>query len=241
MTTLPDQRPIASGGATVRAAPGSVFVVGGAGGVGRRLGAQLVAAGHRVTGTHRAPDQAATIAEAGATAVRLDLIGDPVDAFADRMRGHDAVVFSAGAHGTGLDQTTAIDGRGLEIAVQAADAADITRFVLVSVFTDALRDQPRLEGFEHYMAVKRAADVYLAASNLDWVILRPGTLTDDPGTGRVALGPAISYGTAPRDDVAAVIAEVLWRRSISGVALELTTGSVLVVDAVTAVDPATSR
>ncbi|MFE2692682.1 hypothetical protein [Streptomyces mirabilis] len=49
------------------------------------------------------------------------------------------MVFSAGAHGTGRDKTTAIDGRGLEKAAAAAARAGVSRFVLVSVFPDALR------------------------------------------------------------------------------------------------------
>ena len=93
------------------------------------------------------------------------------------------MVFSAGAHGTGLDQTTAIDGRGVERAVEACGIAGIRRFVLVSVFMDAGRARDRSEGFERYMAVKRSADVALAESDLDWVILRPGTLTDSPAAG----------------------------------------------------------
>ena len=79
-----------------------------------------------------------------------------------KFSGHDAVVFSAGAHGTGMDKTTAIDGRGLEKAADAAALVGVTRFVLVSVFPEAGRDRERSEGFEHYMRVKKAADVYLS-------------------------------------------------------------------------------
>ena len=96
------------------------------------------------------------------------------DELASLLAGHDAVVFSAGAHGTGRDQTTAIDGKGLEKAVDAARQAGVARFVLVSVFPDAGRDLETNEGFEHYMRVKKAADVYLTATDLDWVVVRPG-------------------------------------------------------------------
>lgn len=48
-----------------------------------------------------------------------DLIEDSVATLAQRLAGHDAVVFSAGAHGTGAELTTAIDGRGLEKAATA--------------------------------------------------------------------------------------------------------------------------
>lgn len=210
----------------------SVFQVGAAGGVGRRLAALLTADGHRVTGMHRAGGQDAVIRAAGAAPVTGDLVADPVDVLAERIAGHDAVVFTAGAHGTGADQTTAIDGRGLEKAAGAALLAGVRRFVLVSVFMDAGRGGERSEGFEHYMAVKREADDHLAGTDLDWLIVRPGTLVDDPGTGRVAAGAAVEYGDVPRDDVGAFLAAALFAPGLNRVIVELTTGAVPVLDAV---------
>ena len=80
------------------------------------------------------------------------------------------------------------------VASGAAAAAGVHRFLHVSAFPDAWRDRRMPLEFEHYMKVKREADVHLAATNLDWVIVRPGNLTDAPGTGRVRLGLAITYG-----------------------------------------------
>src|SRR5688572_27497676 len=91
-----------------------VFQIGAAGGVGTRLSRLLTARGDSVTGMHRGRDQGARIAETGAAAVHGDLIEDSVEDLAAKMAGHDAVVFSAGAHGTGPDKTTLIDGKGLE-------------------------------------------------------------------------------------------------------------------------------
>ena len=159
-----------------------VFLIGAAGGVGRPLAVQLVRLGHDVTGMHRSPEQAQTIRDLGATPVGGDLITDSVATLRELFVGHDAVVFSAGAHGTGMDKTTAIDGDGLRKAVDAAAEAGVRRFVLVSVFMDALRGGERSDGFEHYMAVKRSADTHLSSSDLDWLIVRPGTLLDQPAT-----------------------------------------------------------
>ena len=214
-----------------------VFQIGAAGGVGRPLAARLVAEGHVVSGMHRKPEQGDAVRATGARPVLGDLIGDAAETIAQRMAGHDAVVFSAGAHGTGFDLTTSIDGRGLEKAVAACEIAGIRRFLLVSVFMDAGRARDRSEGFEHYMAVKRSADVALAESALDWVIRRPGTRTDASGTGRVTLGHAIAYGSVPRDDVAHVIAVLLFQPEINRVCLELTEGERLVSDAVEALVP----
>ncbi|KND42982.1 NAD(P)H-binding protein [Streptomyces stelliscabiei] len=210
-----------------------VFQIGAAGGVGRRLTQLLTARGDCVTGMHRGPAQGETVRAAGGTPVVGDLIADSVDDLAGRMRGHDAVVFSAGAHGTGQDKTTLIDGRGLQKAADAAALAGVARFVLVSVFPDALRDGTRSEGFEHYIKVKKTADVYLTRSDLDWLIVRPGTLLDTPGTGRVAAGPAVEYGDVHRDDVAAFLDAALHAPTLSRVIVELTSGDTPVADAVT--------
>ncbi|MFE9444888.1 NAD(P)H-binding protein [Streptomyces sp. NPDC006602] len=210
-----------------------VFQIGAAGGVGRRLTQLLTARGDFVTGMHRGPAQGETVRAAGGTPVVGDLIADSVEDLVGRMRGHDAVVFSAGAHGTGQDKTTLIDGRGLQKAADAAALAGAARFVLVSVFPDALRDGTRSEGFEHYIKVKKTADVYLTRTDLDWLIVRPGTLLDTPGTGRVTAGPAVEYGDVHRDDVAAFLDAALHAPALSRVIVELTSGDTPVAGAVT--------
>ena len=210
-----------------------VFQIGAAGGVGRRLAKLLSARGDEVTGMHRNPAQAETVKTSGALPLAGDLIADSVEDLAVKFSGHDAVVFSAGAHGTGMDKTTAIDGRGLEKAADAAALVGVTRFVLVSVFPEAGRDRERSEGFEHYMRVKKAADVYLSHTDQDWVIVRPGDLHDEPGTGPVSAGLAIEYGPVRRDDVAAFIDATLHEPALRRVIVELTEGPTSITDAVT--------
>ncbi len=222
---------------TQDAAHRSIFQIGAAGGVGRRLTSLLTEQGHRVTGMHRAGGQDAVILRAGGTPVTGNLVEDSVTTLAERMMGHDAVVFSAGAHGTGADMTTAIDGHGLMKAADAAVASGLRRFVVVSVFMDALRDQPRSEGFEHYLQVKRGADVHLASTDLDFLIVRPGTLLDDAGTGRVNAGVSIPYGAVPRDDVAAFIAASLFHPDLNRTDIELTAGSTPIEEAVANLAP----
>lgn len=211
-----------------------IFVIGAAGGIGRRLAALLTAGGDEVTGMHRAPEQAAAVRDTGATPVAGDLVADAPGDLAARLAGHDAVVFSAGAHGTGADRTTAIDGEGLVKAATAAAAAGVARFLLVSAFPEAGRGREPSAGFEHYMRVKKTADAHLVTTGLDWVVLRPGTLTDEPGTGRVAAGLALEYGTVPRDDVAAVLAALLHTPAVRREIVELTAGATPVAEAVAA-------
>lgn len=209
-----------------------IFQIGAGGGVGRRLAAQLVARGDEVSGMHRNEGQASAVATTGATPVVGDLIGDTVEQLAAKLRAHDAVVFSAGAHGTGTDKTTLIDGKGLEKAADAAAIAGVSRFLLVSVFPDAGRGGEASTGFEHYMQVKKTSDVYLVQTDLDWVIVRPGLLRDEPGTGLVSAGLAIEYGSIPRDDVASFLAAALAEPDLNRVIVELTAGPTPVADAV---------
>lgn len=208
-----------------------VFQIGAAGGVGHRLSALLSQRGDEVTGMHRNPAQADTIREAGGTPVIGDLIGNSVAELADLMAGHDAVVFSAGAHGTGQDKTTLIDGKGLEKAADAAGIAGAARFVVISAFPESERARDLGEGFEHYMRVKKTADVYLTRTDLDWIVVRPGLLLDAPGSGLVTAGVAIEYGDVARDNVAAFVDAALHEPALSRVIVELTDGDTPVADA----------
>lgn len=205
-----------------------VFVIGAAGKVGARLVQRLAASGHQVMALHRKETQAPVIIADGATPVPGDLTLLSAGDLSDLMAGTDAVVFSAGAGGAGIEVTNAIDGRGLELAVAAAKASGVSRFVLVSVFPDALRDGERSEGFENYIRVKKLADAHLVASGLDFVILRPGTLSDETVTGRVRADVAIPYGNVTRDDVAATLAAILDRPALSRAIVEVTSGDELI-------------
>lgn len=210
-----------------------IFVIGAAGKVGRLLVQQAAARGHRVVAMHRSAEQTAELSALGAQPVQGDLLQLQPDTLATLMQGSDVVVFTAGAGGKGgTAMTDAIDGRGLELAVAAATLAQVPRFLLVSAFPEAGRGKHLSDTFENYMAVKKAADVHLASSPLDWVILRPGTLTDAAGTGRVHAGLAIAYGEVPRADVAAALLGLVEQPQVSRRIIELTEGQTPVFEAV---------
>lgn len=210
-----------------------VFIVGAAGKIGRHLVALLAERGHQPMALHRSSVQTAELSELGGTPVIGDLLEMNAEALADLMADSDVVVFSAGAGGKGgMEMTNAIDGRGLELAVAAAKQAGIKRFLLVSAFPEAGRGKQLSERFENYMKVKKLADVHLAESDLDWIILRPGTLVDDAGSGNVRVGAAIPYGDVPRSDVAAVLAELIDVPKVNRRIIELTQGDIPVSTAV---------
>ena len=209
-----------------------VFVVGATGETGQRLCRQLVAAGHSAIGLHRHPEQAVALIRIGVTPVLGDLVSSSTTLLSELMMGADAVVFTAGANGGGNEMTDAVDGAGLTKASDAAAYAGVWRFLLVSAFPDAWREKRMPDDFEHYMFVKRKADVYLSHTELNWVILRPGTLLNEPGTGMVRTGLAIPYGEVSRDDVAATLVQLIEKPLVNRQIIELTAGDLPVAEAV---------
>ncbi|GAA3712467.1 SDR family oxidoreductase [Zhihengliuella alba] len=183
-------------------------------------------------GVFRRAEQAETVNAAGATGRQFDLIEGSDGDLEEILEGCDAVVFTAGAHGTGEDQTTLIDGKGLEKALRAAQEAKVYRLVVVSAMPEAARGRETTPSFEHYMKTKKRGDTVTTGSGLDWVIVRPGRLTDDEGNGRVTAGLAVEYGDIPRDDVALFVAEVLRTPKLSRAIVEVTDGPETVQEAV---------
>jgi uncharacterized protein YbjT (DUF2867 family) len=173
---------------------------------------------------HRRPEQADVIAATGAIPILGDLVHDSIDELATKMAGQDAVVFSAGSHGGGREQTTLIDGEGVRRSARAASQAGVTRFVLVSAFADSERGNDLGEDFEHYIAVKRSAEIDLVTTDLDWIIVRPGHLLDDPGRGAVSAALALVEAPIARDDVAAFIVAALDEPRLARTIVELTAG-----------------
>jgi uncharacterized protein YbjT (DUF2867 family) len=208
-----------------------VLVAGGHGKVALRLLGLLAAKGHRARGLIRKPEQAADLEAVGAVAVLGDLEADA--SLAEYVEGADVVVFAAGAGpGSGPERKRTVDLGGAVKLVDAALALAVRRYVMISSI-GADRPQAASGGMRPYLEAKAEADDYLMASGLEYTIVRPGSLTDDPGTGRVRVSTDLgSRGQIPRDDVAAVIAEVLDAPNTIGVTFELFSGDLLVTEAV---------
>jgi uncharacterized protein YbjT (DUF2867 family) len=208
-----------------------VLVAGGHGKVALRLLRLLAADGHRARGLIRKPGQAADLEALGAMAVLGDLEADA--SLEDYFRGADAVVFAAGAGpGSGPERKRTVDLGGAVKLVDAAQAVGVRRYVMVSSI-GAHRPAAASGAMRPYLEAKAEADRYLMASGLDYTIIRPGSLTEAPGTGRVRVSAGLGdRGGIPRDDVAAVIAEVLDAPNTIGVTFELFGGDLPVAEAV---------
>ena len=207
-----------------------VLVVGGHGQIALRLLKILAEQGHQARGLIRKPDQAPDLAAAGAVPVLGDLEHD--ETLDEYVRGADAVVFAAGAGpGSGSARKQTVDLGGAVKLVDAARATGVRRYVMVSSI-GADRPESADPAMVPYLRAKAAADDYLRASGLDHTIVRPGSLTNDPGTGLVRVSAELgNRGSIPRDDVAAVLAETLIRPATIGVTFEVFAGDTPIPEA----------
>jgi len=203
-----------------------VVVAGGHGKVGIRLLGLLADGGHRARGLIRNPDHADDLTAAGAEAVICDM--EALDDLSECCAGADAVVFAAGAGpGSGAERKRTVD---YDAAVKLMEAG-VRRYVMVSAIS-AGRPDEWSDAMRPYYEAKAGADERLMESGLDYTIVRPGGLTDDPGTGRVTAGTGLERGEVPRDDVAAVVLAVLETPSTVGRTFELVSGDTPVDEAV---------
>ncbi|QIM23210.1 SDR family oxidoreductase [Phycicoccus sp. HDW14] len=219
-----------------------ILVIGGHGKVARRLTPLLTARSHDVTAVVRNPDHAADVEADGASALVADVQSLTTDELADLFAGHDAVVWSAGAGGGTPERTYAVDRDAAIRSMDAADRAGARRYVMVSYYgAGPDHGVPQNDPFFAYAEAKTAADAHLQGSTLDWTLLRPSRLTDDPGTGGVETArTGAGKGSVSRDDVALVAAEVLERPGTAGAVIEFNGGATPVADELDAVEAAGS-
>ena len=215
-----------------------VVVAGGHGKIALRLTRHLAGRSDAVVSLIRNPDQADELRELGAQPVVLDLERTTADAVAEHLAGADAVVFAAGAGpGSGTARKQTMDRDGAILLGDAARLAGVSRYLLVSSMGADTEPRPGTdEVFGRYLVAKGEADEELSRRpDLALTILRPGRLTDDPGTGRVRLAPQTGTGEVTRDDVAWVLCALLDDPDTAGLTLELIGGGAPIAQAVSAV------
>ncbi|MGH2747444.1 MAG: SDR family oxidoreductase [Actinomycetota bacterium] len=209
----------------------TVVIVGGHGKIALRLARLLSGRGDAVRALIRNQIQADDVRAAGAEPILCDLESVDADELASAVGAADAVVFAAGAGpGSGSARKETVDYGGATKLIAAAKANGIARYVMVSsIGADATAKGD--ETFAVYLRAKGRADEQLVKSGLDYTIVRPTRLTDDPGDGLVRIGESVERGSVPRDDVAAVIAAALEEPKTIGRVLELTDGDQPIAEA----------
>jgi uncharacterized protein YbjT (DUF2867 family) len=199
-----------------------VLVAGGHGQVALRLLALLAEHGHRGRGLIRNPDHAAALEAAGAEPVLCDLEADDPR---PHLGAAQAIVFAAGAGpGSGPERKRTVDLGAAVKLIEAARELGVARYVMVSAM--GTHDVgAAAEAMRPYLQAKKDADDALMASGLDWTIVRPGRLTDAPGTGTVDAARALGRrGEITRDDTALVLLETLARPALARVAFDVLEG-----------------
>lgn len=181
----------------------------------------------------RNPEQVAFFEKRGIETVLLDLAQATVDELTLAMRSVDAVLFSAGAGGKGLDKTVKIDLDGAIKSMIAAEQAGVKRFVMVSTFRTGREEIDRGNSLETYTIAKHYADEWLKnRTSLDWTIVHPGILVDSPGTNQTKVGMNMEINEIPREDVARALVAVLLNDHTIKQEFELLAGDSSVEDAI---------
>ena len=201
-----------------------VTIAGGHGQIAQHLERQLTRAGHLAVGIVRNPDHVADLEPNGAEAVVLDLERASVDQVADAVNGSDAVVFAAGGGpDSGVERKESVDKGAAVLLADAAEQAGVRRYLMVSSMGTDKADPDSDDVFQVYLRAKLAADDDLRRRDLDWTVVRPGRLTDEPGTSLVTVG-TLDRGQVTREDVAAVLLAALDASKTVGKTFDLLNG-----------------
>lgn len=209
-----------------------VLVAGAHGQVGQQVTELLVEEGYDVRGMVRDEDQLSDIESLGAEPVVADLTA----AVEHAVRGCDAIVFAAGSGG---EDVWGVDRDGAIALVEVAESLQVDRFVMLSSINAEAPDRGP-EPLREYLQAKGDADEHLRASSLTHTIVRPGALTNDPGTGRIKTGRDLgTTGTIPRADVASTLVAALPRESTYGLSFDVLSGDEPIEEALT--DPVAER
>jgi uncharacterized protein YbjT (DUF2867 family) len=206
-----------------------VLVAGSHGQVGQHIVRMLAEEGHEVRAMIRDEDQAPTLRELGGEPVVADLEGE----VAHTVEGCDAVIFSAGGGpGSGAEKKETVDRQGAVKLIEAAKEHGARRYVMVSAM-GAADPEAGSEAMQPYLFAKARADASLQESGLDYTIVRPGSLTDDPGDGTVEAAPSLGKrGEIPREDTARTIVATLKAQNTYGKTFEVLSGGTPVEEAI---------
>ncbi|HPU39468.1 MAG TPA: NAD(P)H-binding protein [Microthrixaceae bacterium] len=206
-----------------------IILFGGHGHVARLATPLLVQAGHTVTSIIRNPDQVAALVELGAEPVVADLEKLTIEGFGGLIDGHDTIAWAAGAGGGSPSRTWAIDRDAAVYSVQAALIGDVRRYLMVSWSGSRIDHRiAQTDDFFPYSQAKAIADSVIRDSGLDYTIVAPGRLTNDPASGGVER--ADDAGSVSRADVAALVVAALDNPASIGRTYRFNSGTIAPAD-----------
>lgn len=209
-----------------------VVVAGGHGQIALILQRLLAEARHESVGLVRNPAQAGDLERVGSRALVLDLEHTDPETLAAHLDGADAVVFAAGGGpNSGAARKLTMDRDGAILLADAAQAAGVRRYVMISAIGADDYDPNSENVFQIYLRAKSEADADLRTRDLDWTIVRPGGLTNDPPTGLVRVASSTGGGSVPRADVAALLTYLLESGAAQRAQFELVSGDQPIAEA----------
>ncbi len=199
----------------------TIVIAGGHGQIAIHLHPLLHKKGYTVKGLIRKPEQAERLKQAGAEPVIVDI--EKTDDLSEAVGPADVVVFAAGAGpGSGAERKWTVDRDGAIKLIQAAKDNEIKRYIMISAMG---LDTPRgNKVFQVYQRAKAEADQALRKSGLDYTIIKPGRLTNNPGTGKITAAKKLNRGEIPRKDVAQVIAYTIDHPELAKTEFDLLSG-----------------
>lgn len=133
------------------------------------------------------------------------VLGDLEKDLSHVVKDIDKVVFAAGSGGK---KVVEVDQEGAKQLIDESKKANINKFVMLSSMG---ADNPEAkEDLKEYLKAKQNADQHLKNSGLNYAIVRPGTLNNNGGTGKIELSKKLNKtGEISRADVAQTLVQSL--------------------------------
>ncbi len=210
-----------------------VLVAGAAGKTASRIVQKLTWEGHEVRGLVRKEEQLSEVEKSGAEPALVDLEKEEAEEAVGRaVEGCDAIIFAAGAGpGSGAARKETMDYGGAVKLVEAAEKHGVRRYLMLSAM-GASDPESGSEAMQPYLYAKARADERLQESNLNYTIIRPGSLTNEEGTGKIQAAPSIGHrGEISRDDVAETFVAALEAESTYRKTFEILSGDTPISEA----------
>ncbi|MFT4831652.1 MAG: hypothetical protein ACI815_001302 [Psychroserpens sp.] len=162
------------------------------------------------------------------------VLGDLEDDLVHTMEDIDKVIFAAGSGGK---KVVEVDQEGAKRLIDVAKMAHIKKFVMLSSIG---ADKPEeAEGLQEYLRAKQNADEHLRHSGLNYTIVRPGSLKNAKGVGKIDLAISLDKrGDISRQDVAQTLVRVLHDTTANATTFEILEGETLIGEAIKTVSVA---
>ncbi len=139
----------------------------------------------------------------------------------------DKVVFAAGSGGK---KVVEVDQEGAKRLIDVSKKAGIKKFIMLSSI--GAGHPENADKLKDYLKAKHNADEYLKTSGLDYTIVRPGTLNNDEGNGKIKLEKELKFvGEIPREDVAQTLVEALRDAKAHNAIFEMVSGDLPIAKA----------